>query len=100
MKHCSLLKVKALCGKESALMDGTPIVIIEPYKEYNYDSLVFRGRVTVKNQITDKLETLWFDEIAEDFRPGRFGHLNILDTVAVVDFHVKDATKKWDMLSH
>jgi hypothetical protein len=100
MKYCSLLKVKARCGKESALMDGTPIIIVEPYEEFNYDSVVFRGRITVRNQLTDKLETLWFDEIAEDFRPGRFSHLNPLDTIAAVDFHVKDAAKKWDMLAH
>jgi hypothetical protein len=95
MKQASLNKVKAMCGKQSALMDGTPIIIVEPWMEYSCSSTVFRGRITVRNELNGELKTLWFDEIAEDFRPGKFSGINPFDAVATINDEVKAEEKMW-----
>ena len=61
-------RINRLRGKQTALNDGTPIIIISPVMTgaSGDGSMWCDGRVVVLNEETDKEQTVQVEDIAED----------------------------------
>lgn len=80
---CSYNKVLKARGRQSALMDGTPITIGEPVLEPSFDTSVeFRGNIDVIEEESGRIITVHFSEIAEDFSPSFMDKISPLNFVA------------------